>query len=181
MLSMQVLGACAGAIAAIPVLNMLTDKLGLAGADAGGKLAAPGAQIWATMGKTMAEGFHPSTGMSWAIVGVSLGGCVYAWLTIWPRTAAWMPSLFGIGIGMLLPIENSTGIFAGGLLHWLLARLFVKGASPAERDLSSREIRNDMMLAGASIFAAAAVMSILLIVVEILIEKIWGAHPYYIT
>jgi uncharacterized oligopeptide transporter (OPT) family protein len=119
MLSVQVLGAIAGAVVSIPVLAILIHQLGI-GPDS--RLPAPGAQIWAAMGEAMAGGFHPSELMIRSIIIVSLVGCGYAWLTVWPVTGSWMPSLFGIGIGMLLPIDNSTGIFAGGLLHWLPPR-----------------------------------------------------------
>jgi len=177
MLSVQVLGAIAGSIVAIPVLAVLIQQLGL-GPDS--KLPAPGAQIWAAMGEAMAGGFHPSALLIRWILIISGVGCVYAWLTVWPVTGAFMPSLFGIGIGMLLPIDNSVGIFAGGLLHWLLARFMVRGATPEERQASSASVRNDMMLAGAAIFAAAAVMSILIVILFTVLDAA-DVHWFWIA
>jgi uncharacterized oligopeptide transporter (OPT) family protein len=161
----------------IPVLAILIHQLGI-GPDS--RLPAPGAQIWAAMGEAMAGGFHPSELMIRSIIIVSLVGCGYAWLTVWPVTGSWMPSLFGIGIGMLLPIDNSTGIFAGGLLHWLLARFMVKGATPEEKAASASGVRNDMMLAGAAIFAAAAVMSILIVVLFTILDAV-DVHWFWIA
>jgi uncharacterized oligopeptide transporter (OPT) family protein len=177
MLSMQVLGAIAGSIVAIPVLGILIGQLGL-GPDS--KLPAPGAQIWASMGQAMAGGFHPSELMIHAILIVSGIGCVYAFLTVWPMTGGWTPSLFGIGIGMLLPIDNSLGIFGGGLLHWLVAKIMVKGKTPEERAASSSSVRNDMMLAGSAVFAAAAVVSILIVLVFTILDH-FGQHPFGIA
>ena len=177
MLSMQVLGAIAGSIVAIPVLAILIHQLGL-GPES--KLPAPGAQIWASMGQAMAGGFHPSELMIHAILIVSGIGCVYAFLTVWPVTGAWTPSLFGIGIGMLLPIDNSLGIFGGGLLHLIVAKLMVKGSTPEERAASSSSVRNDMMLAGSAVFAAAAVVSILIVLVFTILDH-FGQHPFGIA
>ncbi len=95
-------------------------------------------------------------------------------------TAAWMPSLFGIGIGMLLPVDNSMGIFAGGALHWLIKRFMVKGSTPAAREASGAEVRNDMMLAGSAVFAAAAIMNILLVILVTILAAS-GKHPFYIA
>jgi uncharacterized oligopeptide transporter (OPT) family protein len=177
MLSMQVLGAIAGSIVAIPVLAILIGQLGI-GPES--KLPAPGAQIWASMGQAMAGGFHPSQLMIHSILIVSGVGCVYAFLTVWPVTGAWMPSLFGIGIGMLLPIDNSLGIFGGGLLHLIVARLMVKGRTPEERAASSSAVRNDMMLAGSAVFAAAAVVSIVIVLIYTALDH-FGLHPFGIA
>lgn len=179
MLSMQVVGAIAGAIVAIPVLDMLVTQLGV-GPGEGNKLPAPGVVVWSTMGEAMAKGFHPSQGLLFSLVGVSLAGCVYAWLTIWPKTAVWMPSLFGIGIGMLLPFENSAAIFGGGLIHWVVKKFLVKGATPEERAASGGEVRNDIMLAGSAVFAASAIVSILLVIVSSILAG-YGKHPFYIA
>jgi uncharacterized oligopeptide transporter (OPT) family protein len=177
MLSVQVLGAIVGAIAAIPVLDMLIGQLGL---GPGSKLPAPGVVVWSTMGEAMAKGFHPSQSLLMALVGVSLAGCVYAWLTIWPKTAPWMPSLFGIGIGMLLPVENSLAIFGGGLIHWGVKKFMVKGETPEARADSAAHVRNDIMLAGSAVFAASAIVSILLVIVVSLLASA-DLHPFYIA
>ena len=177
MTTVQVTGACIGALAGIPVLNLLLARFGI---GEGSSLPAPGAQIWASMGEAMAGGFHPSDALLDAIVWVSVLGCGYAFLTVWPRTRAWMPSLFGIGIGMLLPIDNSVAIFGGGVLHWIIYRLCVRGDTPAAVAAKGEDVRNDMMLAGSAVFAAGAVMSILLILVVQLLGA-FGSTPFFIA
>jgi uncharacterized oligopeptide transporter (OPT) family protein len=160
--SVQFVGTVVGAIVAIPVLNMLVASEGI---GPGSGLTAPGAQVWATMAEAMAGGFDPSSTLLWAIGIVSVVGSVYAFLTVWPKTALWMPSLFGIGIGMLVGVETSMGIFLGGVLKWVVTLWYKRGKSGDAAADAQQHAGNDTMLAGASVFAAGAVLSILLIVV----------------
>ena len=160
--SVQFVGTIVGAIVAIPVLSMLVGELGI---GEGSGLAAPGAQVWAQMAEAMAGGFDPSSPLLWAIGIVSVIGSVYAFLTVWPVTAPWMPSLFGLGIGMLVGVETSMGIFLGGVLKWLVTLWYKRGKTGPEAKEAQQHASNDTMLAGASVFAAGAVLSILLIVV----------------
>jgi uncharacterized oligopeptide transporter (OPT) family protein len=178
--SVQFVGTIVGAIVAIPVLTMLVGELGI---GEGEGLAAPGAQVWAKMAEAMAGGFDPSSPLLWGIVIVSVLGSVYAFLTVWPATMRWMPSLFGIGIGMLVGVEVSMGIFLGGVLKWVVTLWYKRGKTGDEAKAAREDASNDTMLAGASVFAAGAVLSILLIVVVQLMKaggidwfRIAGGH-----
>jgi len=178
--SVQFVGTIVGAIVAIPLLDLLVGQMGI-GENSG--LPAPGAQVWAEMAKTMAGGFDPSSHLLWAIAIVSVVGSLYAFLTVWPKTAAWMPSLFGLGIGMLVGVETSMGIFLGGVLKWLVTRWYKRGKTGAAALEAQEHASNDTMLAGASVFAAGAILSILLILVVQLMKaggldgfRIAGAH-----
>ena len=111
---------------------------------------------------------------------ISLVGSGYAYLSVWPATARWMPSIFGIGIGMLVGIQASMGIFLGGVLKSVITLYYTRGKSGAERDEAQADAGNDTMLAGASVFAAGAVLSILLVIVVTLFEQI-GWHPFDIA
>lgn len=175
--SVQFLGAIVGAIASIPVLNMLIEQQGI---GEGSSLPAPGAQVWAAMAEAMTGGFEPSGALLTAILIVSVVGTVYAYLTVWPATAKWMPSIFGIGIGMLVGVPTSAGIFVGGLIKGVASWFYTRGKSGEARTEAAHEAGNDTMLAGASVFAAAAILSILLIVV---VEALayFGWHPFYIA
>ncbi len=159
--SVQFFGAIIGAVASIPVLNMLVDQQGI---GEGSSLPAPGAQVWAAMAEAMTGGFEPSGALLTAILIVSVVGTVYAFLTVWPATAKWMPSIFGIGIGMLVGVPTSAGIFVGGLIKGVATWFYTRGKSGGERADADHHASNDTMLAGASVFAAAAILSILLIV-----------------
>ncbi len=175
--SVQFIGTIIGAIVAIPVLNLLVGELGI---GEGSGLAAPGAQVWAEMAEAMSGGFDPSNPLLWAIGIVSVLGSVYAFLTVWPKTAPWMPSLFGIGIGMLVGVETSMGIFLGGVLKWLVTLWYKRGKSGPAATEAKHHAGNDTMLAGASVFAAGAVLSILLIVV-VQIMKLSGIDWFRIA
>ena len=166
--TVQIVGSFFGAIVSVPVLNMLITQLGL-GADSA--LPAPGAQIWATMAKAMAGGFQPSPELLWAIVITSLVGSLYAYLTVWPKTAKWMPSLFGIGIGLLIGINGSFAIFLGGLLKWFATLYYRSGNSGAEIPAANEKASNETMLVGASIFAAGALLSIFLVLLKTLCDS----------
>ncbi len=161
--SVQFIGAIVGALAAIPTLNILVDQLGI---GEGSSLPAPGAQTWAEMAAAMAGGTTFSTPLIWMIVGVSVIGCVYAFFTVMPATARWMPSLFGVGIGMLVGAEASAAIFAGGVIKVVASVLATRGKTGEERAAAEVASGNDTMLAGASVFAAAAVISVVLVLLK---------------
>ena len=158
--SVQFVGVLVGALASVPVLGLLLAQFGIGPEST---LPAPGAQVWATMASAMVGGFHPSSALIGSIVIVSIVGSLYAFLTVWPKTAAWMPSIFGIGIGLLLGVPASAAILVGGLLKWIVTRAYTGGKTGEARLVAAKDAGNDTMLVGASIFAAAAVTSILLV------------------
>jgi uncharacterized oligopeptide transporter (OPT) family protein len=175
----QFVGTIVGAIVAVPVLGLLLDARGI---GEGSTLPAPGATIWAAMADAMRGGFQPSAAMIWMIVGVSVGGSIYAWLTVHPKTSNYMPSLFGIGIGMLLGLPASMAIFLGGMIRVVVAKLYsARAEGESAKQAASEEARSDTMLAGASIFAASAVVSILLIFSTTLMDLVgWENWRFYL-
>ena len=165
----QLAGVIAGSLAAIPTLNLLLGQLGI---GEGSALAAPGARVWASMAQAMRDGFHPSSSLLWAIGLVSLFGSAYAYLTVWPRSARFMPSLFGAGIGMLLPVEASMAIFLGGMIKVAATWFYTRGKSGEALIEAKDNAGNDTMLAGASVFAAAAILSILLVLLVTIFDAL---------
>ena len=175
--SVQLIGTVIGAAVAVPTLGVLMDTMGGIGADT--TLKAPGAQAWAGVAKAAASGRDwPEGQVAW-LIGVSLFFCAYAFLTVWPRTAKWMPSLFGIGIGMLLGVDACAAIFAGGLLKSLVTWIYTAGKTGDERQTFLDKAGNDTMLVGASIFAAAAIMSVVIIFGKTALDKM-GIQLYWI-
>ena len=173
----QFVGIVIGALVSIPVLGLLLDQYGI---GEGSTLPAPGAAIWAAMAEAAAGGFSPSSQLVWGIVLCSLFGSAYAYLTVWPRTAPYMPSIFGIGIGMLLGVPASAAIFGGGLIKWLVTLGYTRGKTGDDKAHAATEAGNDTMLAGASVFAAGAVLSIVLILTTTLLAA-FGWHPFYVA
>lgn len=178
--SVQFVGSVVGAIVAIPTLVILIDQLGI-GPDS--SLPAPGATIWASMAEAMRGGFSPSTPLVIMMIAVSIVGSIYAWLTVNPATSKYMPSLFGIGIGMLVGLAASSAIFLGGLLRVIVTRAYSKGThTPEEKSAATQNASTDTMLAGASIFAAAAIMNILLILAVVLMDKVgWEKFRFFMA
>jgi len=175
--SVQLIGTIVGAAVAVPTLTVLMDTMGGIGADT--TLKAPGAQAWAGVAKAAANGREwPDGQVAW-LIGVSLAFCGYAWLTVWPKTSKWMPSLFGIGIGMLLGVGPCAAIFAGGLLKSVVTWWYTKGTSGDDKATALDAAGNDTMLVGASVFAAAAVMSVILIFGQTALEAM-GFQFYWI-
>lgn len=162
--SVQFVGVVIGAIVSVPVLSMLIDEFGIGD---GSMLNAPGAKVWASMAQAMAGEVTFTTPLIWGIVAVSAVGSVYAFLTVWPKTARWMPSLFGLGIGMLLGLDAAMAIFLGGVLKWIIVGNAGKYNSGEVREQRKRSAGDDTMIIGASIFAAGAVLSILLVILNV--------------
>ena len=85
------------------------------------------------MATAFAGGASLSDGLLLAIVAVSLGGSGLAALCVWPVTAPYMPSLFGLGLGLLLPFEMCAAIFVGGMLKWATTVRYTRGKTDGAR------------------------------------------------
>ncbi len=175
--AVQFAGVVMGAIASVPVLHLLVERLGVGD---GGQLAAPGAKVWAEMARAMAGGIDFTGPLIWGMVVVSVVGSVYAFLTVHPSTARFMPSLFGLGIGLLVGLEGSLAIFLGGLLKQIVTALYGRGSQGEARREAEQRAGDDTMVAGASVFAAGAVLSILLVVLDLIFEQA-GVRPWFLA
>ena len=175
--SVQFFGVVLGALAGIPILEMLVDQLSI---GPGSSLPAPGAQVWSAMAVAAAGGFDPSNQLIAGIAIASAVGCLYAFFTVWPKSAPYMPSLFGIGIGMLVGVPAAAAIFAGGLIKWVATLVATSGKQGAEREAAQERATNDTMLAGASIFAAGAILSILLVIATTVFDA-FGLDLFHIA
>ncbi len=178
--TVQFVGVVVGAIAAIPMLNLLLTKLGGVGGDS--VLKAPGARVWAGMADAMRGGFDFSPELIWMIAIVSVVGVGYAWLTVLPKTAGYMPSLFGVGIGLLVGPEASAAILIGGLIRIAVSKVYeIRATDEESLAVAKEDASNDTMLAGASIFAAAAIISILLILATTFMDAVnWTKYRFFL-
>jgi len=170
--TVQFIGVMVGVLVAVPAILFLDKAMGF---GAGTSLPAPGPTIYATMAKTYAGGAYMTGSLELAIALISLVGCLYAFLTAWPRSAQLMPSLFGIGIGMLLDFETCAAIFVGGLIKWIVVNGYTSNAEPGKKVEAADKAQNDTLLIGSGIFAAAAIIA----VIHILISKLTGLYYFY--
>lgn len=167
--TVQFFGGVIGALVSVPFIFLLLDKMSI---GPGSSLPAPGAQIWATMAEALSGGFEFTSPLIIGIVAISVLGSAYAFLTVWPRTAKYMPSIFGIGIGLLLGFGACAAIFLGGMIKLAVSYAYTKNKRGEAREEAAAAAGNDTMLVGASIFAAAAVLSVILIVITAVLSKL---------
>jgi uncharacterized oligopeptide transporter (OPT) family protein len=167
--TVQFFGTAVGALVSVPFIFLLLDKMSI---GPGSSLPAPGATIWATMAEALSGGFEFTNPLIIGIVAISIIGSAYAFLTVWPRTARFMPSIFGIGIGLLLGFGACAAIFLGGMIKAAVSYAYTKDKRGEVREEAAASAGNDTMMVGASIFAAAAVLSVVLIVITAVLEQL---------
>ena len=160
--SVQLIGTLFGTAAAIPFFYLLKNNMGFGDGTA---LPAPGAVIWSTVAKSFTEGTNLSSGLMQMIVVASLIFSFMAFLSVWPKTSKWIPSVFGVGIGLLLGFQPCFAIFLGGVIKWLVMIVYQSGKKGHALNEASIKGSKDTMLVGAAIFAAAALVSVMLLVV----------------
>jgi len=176
--SVQFIGAAIGAVVAVPFILLLDRTMGFGPESS---LKAPGPQVYATIAQTVAsDGSALTTGLITTVAMVSIIGCVYAFLSVWPATGRWIPSLFGIGIGLLLPFDTCSAIFVGGVIKWVVVIAYTWGKTGDDQGRAKDRAGDDTMLVGASIFAAAALVSVLLILI-LQVAQVLGIHGLHMA
>lgn len=175
--SVQLAGTAVAAVAAVPFLLLLLDRFAI-GPDTA--LPAPGAVLLSTLARIFSGEFEPTGALLTAIIAVSIGGCVFTFFESWPRTRAWVPSLFGIGIGMLLPTPMTNAIFLGAIARWLAVFIAGRGKHGEARDAVTNRAGSDALLIGAAIFAAAALTSVALVLITEIFD-VSGIDLFYIA
>jgi OPT family oligopeptide transporter len=112
----QLFGVVAGALAVVPVFNLVIPDPSLLGTDA---WPAPSVQVWAGVSQVFVEGIgamHPTARIAalvGAIVGVVL---VLLERLLPPRLRAFVPSPSGVGIAMVIPAFNSFAMALGAFV-----------------------------------------------------------------
>jgi len=163
---MLAVGAVASAAVMAPVLNLLLEAYGIGTAAHAGvqPLAAPQANLMAAVAKGIFGG-----GLPWDMVG--LGAAIGAGVIVLDqilaaRKTAWRAPILAVAVGIYLPLELSTPIFAGGLLadfvdRWLVAR---------HRGAALETARQAGLLISAGLIAGEAIMGVL-IAIPIVVYK----------
>lgn len=167
--TVQIFGTVVGALVSVPFILLIDARLGF---GEGKALPAPGAQIWSAMASAFTGGADLPPALLTMVAVVSVVGSVYALFSVWPRTASWMPSLFGLGLGLLLPFEMSAAIFIGGLIKLAVTLVYRRGKSGDAAKVAAQEAGNDTMLVGSGTFAASAIVSVLVVLVTSLLASL---------
>ena len=132
-----IVGVIAGAVVIPPVLNLLNDAYGFAGAARASAVTAdPLPAPQATLISTLARGVLGDD-LDWNMLGTGAGlGVVFVLLDAFMKRSGFLrlPPL-AVGIGMYLPMQVTIPVFAGALLRWFYERKTrgTSGAAKAER------------------------------------------------
>lgn len=165
--AVQLVGGVVGVLIAVPLLLLLDAKLGF-GPEQG--LPAPGPQIYTGIASALTGGSGLPSGLLIVVAVVSVGASVVSFFTVWPPTARYVPSLFGIGMGLLLPTEMTAAIFIGGAIKWGVS-MALRGAAEAREASASRNV----VLVGSAIFAAAALVTVAILGLTLVLDAL-GYH-----
>ncbi|MFO1377299.1 MAG: oligopeptide transporter, OPT family [Steroidobacteraceae bacterium] len=157
---MLAIGVLSSALVMAPVLNLLLEAYGIATPSHEGVRALPAPQ--ATLMAAVAGGIFRG-GLPWdmvalgAVIGVLIIGVDHE---LQRRRMAWRAPVLAVAIGIYLPLELTTPIFAGGLLAWCtertLARVFPDGVPEHARQRG--------LLFAAGLIAGEALIGVLIAV-----------------
>jgi putative OPT family oligopeptide transporter len=154
---MLAIGAVASAAVMAPVLNLLLDAYGIGTPAREGvtALAAPQATLMASVARGIFLG-----GLPWAMIATgAVVGIIVILLDEHLRRSgsSWRAPILAVAVGIYLPLELSTPIFAGGLLAHLVER-WHRAQGGFEPDKSGQT----GLLFSAGLIAGEAILGVLL-------------------
>ncbi|MBT3419506.1 MAG: hypothetical protein HN726_00305 [Candidatus Magasanikbacteria bacterium] len=156
-IGMQFLGVIVVSLVTVFFLHTLAVNFGF---GEGKYFPAPGAIVWSKMASAVAsKGASISAGVWWALGISSFVGVILSFLENHPKTKAWTPSAFAMGIAMLLGFDMSAAIFLGGLM-----RFFPVWWAKRQGEEMKERINGAAFMAGSAIFAAAALTGIIAVI-----------------
>jgi putative OPT family oligopeptide transporter len=152
------IGALACAAVMAPVLNLLLEAYGIGEPVREGVRALPAPQ--ATLMASVAGGIF-GEGLPWNMVaiGAVVGAIVIAldeWLKA--RGASWRAPVLAVAVGIYLPLELTTPIFAGGLIAALATRWHRRRSPGADPEI----LKQGGLLFSAGLIAGEALVGVLI-------------------
>jgi putative OPT family oligopeptide transporter len=165
---MLAIGAVSCALVMAPVLNLLAKAygIGVPDADHPNPLAAPQANLMASVAKGMFGGKLP---WNMIFIGMGIGAAVIALdETLKARKAKFRVPVLAAAIGIYLPLELMVPIFLGGLLAYVVERRL--GVVGADADTLDR-VHRPGVLFSAGLITGEALMGILIAVPIVLSSK----------
>jgi putative OPT family oligopeptide transporter len=166
---MLAIGAATSALVMGPFLNLLLKAYGIGGvptAEHPNPLLAPQATLIASVAKGMFGGALP-----WGMVGVGaiIGVAVILWdLWLKRRGSEFRAPVLAVAVGIYLPLDLSTPIFAGGLIAHLVDRALHIAGNHSERAEAAK--RNGLLFA-AGLITGEALMGIVIAIPIVLTRR----------
>ncbi len=160
------IGALASAAVMAPVLNLLlqANGIGTPAFEGATPLAAPQATLMASV----ASGIF-GAGLPWSMVAIgAVVGAIVITLdeSLKRRGASWRAPVLAVAVGIYLPLELSTPIFAGGLIAELATRWHRRRSPGADIE----KLKQTGLLFSAGLIAGEALVGVL-IAIPIVVTK----------
>jgi putative OPT family oligopeptide transporter len=155
---MLAIGAVSSAAVMAPVLNLLLEAYGIGTPAREGvtALAAPQATLMASVAKGIFIG-----GLPWAMIAIgALAGVIVIFIDEYLRRSgsAWRAPILAVAVGIYLPLELSTPIFAGGLLAHFVERWHRRAGD----NFDPEKLDQTGLLFSAGLIAGEAIFGVLL-------------------
>jgi putative OPT family oligopeptide transporter len=155
---MLAIGAVSSAAVMAPVLNLLLEAYGIGTPAREGvtALAAPQATLMASVAKGIFIG-----GLPWAMIAIgALAGVIVIFIDEHLRRSgsAWRAPILAVAVGIYLPLELSTPIFAGGLLAHFVERWHRRAGD----NFDPEKLDQTGLLFSAGLIAGEAIFGVLL-------------------
>ncbi len=166
---MQIIGTLSGAIVIAPVLMLLHKAYGFKGQEgaASDALAAVQANLMASVSKGVFKGDMP---WNFAFIGMAVAAAIIAMdLVLEARKSSFRMPVLAVAIGIYLPLELATPIFAGGIIHWLISGFHKRRRTPLEQIEKSN--RNGLLFAS-GLITGEALMGILLAIPIVILKQL---------
>jgi putative OPT family oligopeptide transporter len=166
---MQIIGTLSGAIVIAPVLMLLHKAYGFKGQEgaASDALAAVQANLMASVSKGVFKGEMP---WNFAFIGMAVAAAIIAMdLILQARKSSFRMPVLAVAIGIYLPLELATPIFAGGIIHWLVGGFHKRRRTPIEQIEQSN--RNGLLFAS-GLITGEALMGIFLAIPIVILKRL---------
>jgi uncharacterized oligopeptide transporter (OPT) family protein len=140
----QFLGVAAGTLVVVPAFYVLVPDAGVLGST---HLPAPAAVAWRAIAELMGHGFAAlaPTARLGLTAGLAAGVALAALAEAAPRRW-WVPSPFGLGLGLVIPFSQSAAFVAGAGLALAARRLFPRRAAEDTVPVASGIIAGESLL-----------------------------------
>lgn len=168
-ITVQLVGVALAVVCIVPFFALLDATMGI---GPNGALLAPGPRMYLIAAKGFSGGFPLEGQLADAIFTVSGVGIGYAGLAAWKPAGRWMPSLFAVAIGLLLPMWMTLAIALGSVIPTALTAAYVISSRGEQRGEQVQKSRRDATLVGASMLGVAAATGAIIALVAAFLELV---------